>query len=112
MIGSAASAIAVRDAGVVPQLEAAGVQVGGARHGRALGRGVDDPVLDALPLELAGEGQSDRSGAGHEHPDVHAASLTQRSTKVSESATRRATAGLTPIANTRNPGPLSLPLRT
>ena len=61
-------------AGVVPQLEAAGVQVGGARHRRPRGRGIDDPVLDALARELAGQRQTDRAGAGHDDGDVRAAS--------------------------------------
>jgi hypothetical protein len=65
----------LRDPGVVPQLEAAGVEVGGPRDGGALPSGVDGPVLDAVPLELAGEAKPDRAGAGDQHPDVHPPSL-------------------------------------
>jgi hypothetical protein len=60
---------------VVPQLEAASVEVGGARDRRALARDVHDAVPDAVALQLAGQAQADRTGASDEHGNVHASSL-------------------------------------
>jgi S-adenosylmethionine synthetase len=65
----------LRDARVVPQLEGARVQIRGPRDGRALRGGVDDPVLETVALELAGEAESDGAGAGDQHPHVHWPSL-------------------------------------
>jgi hypothetical protein len=68
----------VGDPGVVPELEAARVQVRGPGDGRALRGGVGDPVRHSVPLELAGEAEPDRAGAGDHHPDVHPPSLPPR----------------------------------
>ncbi|HEY6777646.1 MAG TPA: hypothetical protein VI122_14155 [Thermoleophilaceae bacterium] len=62
----------VRDPRVVPQLEAACLEIGGPRDGRTLRGGVDNAVLDA---ELAGEAEPDGTGAGDQHPDLHPPSV-------------------------------------
>jgi hypothetical protein len=56
---------------VIPELEAAGVEVGGARDGGALRGGVGDPHRHPEPLELAAQAQANGARPGDQYRYVH-----------------------------------------